>query len=102
MADKVIGGTPKTAPNLCLSCSRSVCIRGQNFEEFIYCGYMEKQMTFPVEKCNRYSADSETSLSAMEEIAWKVESRHRERAGFNGAEAEKIELVINPPTKREW
>lgn len=103
MADKVINGTPKSAPTLCTSCQSGVCVRGINFEEIVYCNELRRDITFVVERCSAFEHKSETSLYDMKKIAWDVTSRKRDRTGFQPTEEnpDTMEICVTPPKKRE-
>lgn len=97
MADKVVGGTPKTAPSLCLSCSHGQHVRGHNFDEIVFCHSLERDIKFSVERCSGFNARSETDLYDMRQIAWNIESRKRGTTGFYAEVQEGMETVITPP-----
>lgn len=101
MADKIVrGATPKTAPSLCERCINGTHVRGQNFEEIMFCHDMRRDIPFPVDTCSSFEDRSKASLYDMKKIAWNVESRVRGRTGFT-VTGSSAEIEITPPKKRE-
>jgi hypothetical protein len=98
--DKVIGGTPKTQPSLCLSCEHSLVIKSPNLEQRVFCGILGRfEVPFVVIECNNYNKKGEPSKYEMEKIAWTVETRNRGPKGFVKP-LEENEVVISPPKKK--
>ena len=98
--DKVIGGTPKTQPSLCLSCEHSLVIKSPNLETRAFCGFFGRMpVPFEVIECNQYGKKGEPNKYEMEKIAWTVETRTRGPKGFTPPTDER-EIVINPPKKK--
>lgn len=101
MADKIVSGaTPKTAPSLCERCQCGTHVRGQNFEELMWCNELRRDITFPVESCTSFVDRAESSLFDMKQIAWSVESRMRGKTGFAATEGG-ADVVITPPKRRD-
>ena len=104
------GATPKAGKSLCVTCKHASVIKGQNCEELIFCGGdmwpHGKPVPFRVAECGSYHPMNVPWLHEMEQMAWKVEARKRDKPGFAGAmpdETEQsMEVTINPPTKRRY
>ena len=97
---KVKDGTPKTARSLCETCSQATVVKGANLEHIVKCGILDKIMNFSVSECSDYNNRTAASLSQMEKIAWRVESRERGPVGFQQTPRE-IDILITPPKKGE-
>ena len=98
--DKVIGGTPKSQPSLCLSCEHSLVIKSPNLETRAFCGWFGRmEVPFTVIECNQHQKKGEPSRYDMEKIAWTVETRTRGQKGFELNSPEN-EVVIAPPQKK--
>lgn len=97
--DKVIGGTPKTEPPLCNSCSYGLIMKGLNLERAAMCLQgmgLPIPIPFHVAECSKYCDKSKPSQYEMEKIAWTIETRNRGPKGFVAGMSE---IVISPPKK---
>lgn len=102
------GATPKAGKSLCVTCKHASVVKGQNCEELIFCNSdmwpHGKPVPFRVAECGSYHPLNVPWMHEMEQMAWKVEARRREKPGFAAAvpepQEEVMEVTIKPPTKR--
>lgn len=94
---KIHGGTPLGSKSLCGTCRNAHVIRGINLQEEVYCRQIAPmvRLHFPVETCNRYDDVRMPPLYEMQEIAWEVKSRRRDKLGFGGSGSVE-EITIEP------
>ena len=99
MANKVIGGTPRSdGTSMCLTCRAAWHMKTVNLGEVVICRAIGQGMrvTAPVVECATYDDKRQPSLYDMQQIAWEVSSRARGEVGFGGARG--LEIEINPPS----
>ena len=68
-------------PHLCRSCTYGTVIEGSG-REITFCSEILKKISFRVEKCSGYNSKENTSIAAMREIAWTIETSKMGRIGF--------------------
>ena len=105
--NKVIGGTPKSGQSLCLTCRNAIVVKGHNLENLVQCTelYGDYVVPFSVSECSRYDDKSTPALHDMKQIAWAIETKPKNKAGFASGTAAKgedgtLDIVITPPKKK--
>lgn len=97
---KILNGTPKSGDTLCRTCSNALIIRGQNFEEEIFCqciSFVARPVRYKVEKCTRYYMKTLVSLVDMEKIAWIISTESLDPIGFAPETERERHVTIKKP-----
>jgi hypothetical protein len=102
MSDKVIGGTPRSGASLCLTCRNAQVMRGQNFEQHVFCHVPAKglEVTYPVSSCSSYDDKRQPALYHMQKIAWNITTTKHVKPGFEGDKSTS-EVTVTPPEKSD-
>jgi hypothetical protein len=83
-------------------------VKGNNLEKIIQCTEMHEDHTinFSVSECSNYDSKATPALYEMRQIAWNIETKPKNKAGFTAGVATKgddgtLDIVISPPRKRD-
>lgn len=77
------GDTPSHSDHKCLTCKSSIVVKGQRVDdEIVHCKMLDKQITFKVSACSRWSGRNELEMWQMEAIAHVLVSKKGKIIGF--------------------